>query len=132
MLMEALFSRGGMPIHHRINGFNYVFTRNDDGDFVCPVLSGEHRQMMIQGGNFRRYEPKVREPEAKDAPLITTRPADAPVQAASKQLVVEDRFDAVSAEVAQAQEDFSDTIAAMGATPDEPTKPRRGGRRKQK
>lgn len=80
MLMEALFSRGGMPIHHRINGFNYVFTRNDDGDFVCPVLSGEHRQMMIQGGNFRRYEPKVREPEAKDAPLITTRPEDAPTR----------------------------------------------------
>ena len=76
MLMEALFSRGGMPIHHRINGFDYTFRRNDDGDFVCPVLSGEHRQMMAKGGNFRVYEPKVKEPEAKDAPLIATRPGE--------------------------------------------------------
>ena len=101
MLMEALFSRGGMPIHHRINGFNYVFTRNDDGDFVCPVLSGEHRQMMIQGGNFRMYVPKVREPEAKDAPLIATRPGETPVQ----------------------QEDQEVPAVQL--------KPRRGGRRKQ-
>jgi hypothetical protein len=75
--MEALFSRGGMPIHHRINGFNYVFTRNDDGDFVCPVLSGEHRQMMVKGGNFRVYEPKVKAPAHADVPLITTRPVEA-------------------------------------------------------
>jgi len=66
-----------MPIHHRINGFNYTFRRNDDGDFVCPVLSGEHRQMMIKGGNFRMYEPKVKAPAQPDAQIIATRPVEA-------------------------------------------------------
>lgn len=77
MLMEALFSRGGYPIHHRINGFSYTFRRNDDGAFVCPVLSGEHRQMMCKSGNFRIYEPKTKSPEMPDAPMIATRPVEA-------------------------------------------------------
>jgi hypothetical protein len=76
MLMEALFSRGGYPIHHRINGFNYVFRRNDDGDFVCPVLSGEHRQMMAKSGNFRVYQPKEKVPVLLDAQIIATRPME--------------------------------------------------------
>ena len=76
MLMEALFSRGGYPIHHRINGFNYVFRRNDDGHFVCPVLSGEHRAMMVKSGNFRVYVPKEESPVASDAPMIATRPVE--------------------------------------------------------
>ena len=76
MLMEALFSRGGYPIHHRINGFSYTFRRNDDGAFVCPVLSGEHRQMMVKSGNFRVYEPKVKSPVLPDAPIIATRPVE--------------------------------------------------------
>lgn len=75
MLMEALFSRGGYPIHHRINGFNYVFRRNDDGAFVCPVLSGEHRQMMVKTGNFRAYAGHGAE-KINDVPLIATRPKD--------------------------------------------------------
>ena len=76
MLMEALFSRGGYPIHHRINGFSYTFRRNDDGAFVCPVLSGEHRQMMCKSGNFRIYEPKKKAPEMPDTPMIATRPVE--------------------------------------------------------
>ena len=63
MLMQALFSRGGHPIHWNINGFNYTFTRNDAGDFVCPVYSGEHRSMMVKTGNFAVYVPKEKEPE---------------------------------------------------------------------
>ena len=74
MLMEALFSRGGHPIHHQINGFQYVFRRNDDGHFVCPVLSGEHRDMMIKSGNFRMYEPEAPE-QPTDKPRKTRRKA---------------------------------------------------------
>lgn len=76
MIMETLISRGGAPVHYRINGFNYLFRRNDDGHFVCPVLSGEHVQTMLKTGNFRVYAPKVPAPVYADAPLITTRPAD--------------------------------------------------------
>lgn len=77
MIMETLISRGGYPVHYRINGFNYLFRRNDDGHFVCPVLSGEHVKMMLKTGNFRVYVPKVPAPVHLDAPLITTRPKDA-------------------------------------------------------
>ncbi len=80
MIMETLISRGGAPVHYRINGFNYLFRRNDDGHFVCPVLSGEHVQTMLKTGNFRAYEPKVPAPVHPDVPLITTRPKDATVQ----------------------------------------------------
>ena len=76
MIMETLISRGGYPVHYRINGFNYVFRRNDDGHFVCPVLSGEHVKMMLTTGNFRVYVPKVPVPVHPDVPLITTRPKD--------------------------------------------------------
>ena len=72
MLMEALYSRGGYPIHHQINGFQYVFRRNDDGHFVCPVLSGEHRDMMIRSGNFRKYEPAA-QPEETETVVRRTR-----------------------------------------------------------
>ena len=106
MLMEALFSRGGYPIHHRINGFDYTFRRNDDGDFVCPVLSGEHRQMMVKTGNFRVYEPKVKAPVFPDAPIIATRPVEPSGEEASAHAEPE----------AQQHE--------------EATKTRRGGRRK--
>ena len=77
MIMETLISRGGYPVHYRINGFNYLFRRNDDGHFVCPVLSGDHVKMMLATGNFRIYEPKVPTPVHPDAPLITTRPVEA-------------------------------------------------------
>ena len=110
MLMEALFSRGGYPIHHRINGFNYVFRRNDDGHFVCPVLSGEHRQMMCKSGNFRIYEPKTKAPEMPDAPLIATRPVESPV-------------DVVAEESSMPEPLPADYFA-------EAPKPRKGGRRK--
>lgn len=106
MLMEALFSRGGYPIHHRINGFDYTFRRNDDGAFVCPVLSGEHRQMMCKSGNFRIYEPKTKVPEMPDAQIIATRPVEA------------------AEEVAFAPEDDAPAKA------EESPKPRKGGRRK--
>lgn len=77
MIMETLISRGGAPVHYRINGFNYLFRRNDDGHFVCPVLSGEHVQTMLKTGNFRIYEPRVPVTVHPDVPLITTRPTDA-------------------------------------------------------
>ncbi len=77
MIMETLISRGGAPVHYRINGFNYLFRRNDDGHFVCPVLSGEHVQTMLKTGNFRIYVPRVPAPVHPDVPLITTRPVDA-------------------------------------------------------
>ena len=105
MLMEALFSRGGYPIHHRINGFSYTFRRNDDGHFVCPVLSGEHRKMMADSGNFRTYEPSVKATVHQDVPLIATRPIE-PMEGS-----VDDLDDASPA--------GTDTV-----------KPRRGGRRK--
>lgn len=76
MIMETLISRGGAPVHYRINGFNYLFRRNDDGHFVCPVLSGEHVQTMLKTGNFRIYVPRVPVTVHPDVPLITTRPAD--------------------------------------------------------
>lgn len=85
MIMETLISRGGYPIHYRINGFNYEFRRNDDGHFVCPVLSGEHVQTMLKTGNFRVYAPKVPAPVHPDVPLITTRPTDAPDEVAPMQ-----------------------------------------------
>ena len=80
MIMETLISRGGYPVHYRINGFNYLFRRNDDGDFVCPVLSGDHVKMMLATGNFRVYEPKVPVVVHPGVPLITTRPKDAMAQ----------------------------------------------------
>ena len=75
MLMQALFSRGGHPIHWTINGFNYTFTRNDAGDFVCPVYSGEHRSMMVKTGNFAVYVPKATEPEAVEPEVEDESPA---------------------------------------------------------
>lgn len=79
MLMEALFSRGGYPIHHQINGFQYTFDRNDDGDFVCPVLSGEHREMMVRGGNFRIYTPPAKEEKAPEPEVTATEAPGADV-----------------------------------------------------
>jgi len=76
MLMETLISRGGAPVRYRINGFEYVFRRNDDGHFVCPVLSGGHRKLLESTGNFRVYAPKEVAPEPKDVPMIATRPED--------------------------------------------------------
>ena len=111
MLMEALFSRGGYPIHHRINGFDYTFRRNDDGAFVCPVLSGEHRQMMCKSGNFRIYEPKTKAPEMPDAPMIATRPMEPPVE--------------VTADESSTPEPLPADYHAAEAP-----KPRKGGRRK--
>ena len=113
--MEALFSRGGYPIHHRVNGFNDVFRRNDDGDYVCSVLSGEHRQMMVKSGNFRAYAPKVKVPTLPDAPIISTRPKESPAG-----VVPEVKEPATEPEAPQ-----------EAGTPEEPkAKPRRGGRRK--
>lgn len=74
MLMETLISRGGYPVRYRINGFEYVFRRNDDGHFVCPVLSGDHRNLMIGTCNFRVYAPKEPAVEQHDVPMIATRP----------------------------------------------------------
>lgn len=80
MLVQALFTRGGGPIHHNIGGFAYSFKRNRHGDFVAPVFSADHREMMCRSGNFRIYE----EPGADDAievpsssaPEITDEPMD--------------------------------------------------------
>ena len=74
MLMETLINRGGMPVRYRINGFEYVFRRNDDGHFVCPVCSGDHRNLLIGTGNFRAYTPKDSGPVPQDAPMIATKP----------------------------------------------------------
>ena len=105
MIMETLISRGGAPVHYRINGFNYLFRRNDDGHFVCPVLSGEHVQTMLKTGNFRIYEPRVPAPVHPDAPLITTRPTET--------------------------EDTARTVAPVLLAPTQGDKPkRRGSRRK--
>ena len=80
MLMETLISRGGMPVRYRINGFEYVFRQNDDGHFVCPVLSGEHRKLLESTGNFRLYVPKEAEPVHQDVPMIGTRPDETGAQ----------------------------------------------------
>lgn len=74
MLMETLIDRGGMPVRYRINGFEYVFRRNGDGHFVCPVHSGAHRKLLQWTGNFRVYVPKDKGEEPKDVPMIATRP----------------------------------------------------------
>ena len=71
--MEALFERGGLPIHHSVNGIPYVFKRNDAGHYVCNVYSGEHREMLIRGGNFRMYNPD----QVADADVEETTIADA-------------------------------------------------------
>lgn len=76
MLMETLISRGGMPVRYRINGFEYVFSQNDDGDFVCPVLSGDHIKLMVSTGNFRIYAPKEPANVPVDTKMIATRPED--------------------------------------------------------
>ncbi len=78
MIIETLISRGGSPVRYRIGGFEYVFRRNDDGDFVCPVLSGEHIKLLCGTGNFRLYNPKRPGPEKIDVPMIATRPDDLP------------------------------------------------------
>lgn len=111
MIMETLISRGGYPVHYRINGFNYVFRRNDDGHFVCPVLSGEHVKMMLATGNFRVYEPKVPAPVHPDVPLITTRPKDVVAQPEAR--------------------DEEPEVGDQAAQPEQAEKPkRRGGKRK--
>lgn len=56
MLIQALFTRGGGPIHHNIGGFAYSFKKNRHGHYVAPVFSGEHREMMCRSGNFQMYE----------------------------------------------------------------------------
>lgn len=38
MIIETLISRGGSPVRYRIGGFEYVFRRNDDGDFVLSLI----------------------------------------------------------------------------------------------
>lgn len=74
MLMETLIDRGGMPVRYRINGFEYVFRRNGDGHFVCPVHSTEHYKLLLRTGNFRVYAPKDQGEAPKDVPMIATRP----------------------------------------------------------
>lgn len=59
MLLQALFSRGGSPIHYCIEGITYVFERNDEGDFVCDMNFSAHVLVALQTGNFGVYEPKV-------------------------------------------------------------------------
>lgn len=59
MLIQALFSRGGDPIHMRVQRFDYLFEKNRHGDMVCEVISDEHSSMLISMGNFKEYIPPV-------------------------------------------------------------------------
>ena len=61
MLMQALFTRGGQPIPMRVDKFDYLFTENHTGDFVCNVISDDHAQHMLSTGNFKEYVPPTRE-----------------------------------------------------------------------
>lgn len=89
MLMEALFERGGLPIHHSVNGIPYVFVRDDYGRFVCNVYSGDHREMLIRTGNFRMAEDMNAVPE--DAVPEDAVPEDAVHEDAVPEDAVKDK-----------------------------------------
>jgi len=61
MLIQALFTRGGQPIPMRVDKFDYLFTENHTGDFVCNVISDDHAQHMLSTGNFKAYVAPTRE-----------------------------------------------------------------------
>jgi hypothetical protein len=60
-LMQALFTRCGQPIPMRVEKFDYLFTENVHGHFVCRVASEDHVAYMEETGNFERYTPPTRE-----------------------------------------------------------------------
>jgi hypothetical protein len=60
-LMQALFTRCGQPIPMRVEKFDYLFTENVHGHFVCRVASEDHVVYMEETGNFKKYTPPTRE-----------------------------------------------------------------------
>lgn len=67
MIIECLIKREG-PTEIIINGFKYMFKKNDAGHYVAPVLSGEHRAWMLRDSqSFREYNPEKDYP-GRDAP----------------------------------------------------------------
>ena len=78
MLIKALFSRGGSPIHYNVDGINYVFEQQDDGEFVCDISFSAHVNYVLQTGNFCVYEPVV---VVDDGPEIAEPVEDASAQA---------------------------------------------------
>jgi hypothetical protein len=66
MLIECLIKREG-PTHVTVAGFDYVFTKNDEGRKVCEVLSSDHQSYLLAFPKlYREYKPaNAQEPEAE-------------------------------------------------------------------
>lgn len=62
-LIECLIERDGMT-EINLNQFTYRFEKNELGDYVCEVLSGDHRKHLLSLPDFRIYqEDKLPTPE---------------------------------------------------------------------
>jgi hypothetical protein len=56
MLIECLTKRDG-PTIFNLHGFKYTFSQNEDGRYVSPVNSREHREYLLSMPDFREYQP---------------------------------------------------------------------------
>ena len=74
MVLVDLTGRMEAESHVVINNFRHIFRKNEYGDKVCDVLSGEHVNWLLRSGNFKEYVP----PDPRRNPLtfyVTPRTA---------------------------------------------------------
>ena len=54
-LIECLIERDG-PTEMNLHKATYLFDKNELGDYVCEVLSGDHRKYLLSLPDFRIYQ----------------------------------------------------------------------------
>jgi hypothetical protein len=74
-LIECLIERDG-PTEMIVPGDTkkYMFSKNEAGDYVCPVVLRKHREYLLGLSDFRVYEAAVEKSETPDSQGVLKNP----------------------------------------------------------